>query len=110
MKAHPIKVTINEDTAEIRFLVSHDAQGFILANATVKRASHVEPCDTLIRLWFHLIRAVFGEVGPIADWTRHWDCNWQVNLTPVNGPIVSYFLSRKNAIAYEVQWLEANFL
>tara|TARA_B100001109_G_scaffold215974_1_gene185193 strand:+ start:769 stop:1032 length:264 start_codon:yes stop_codon:yes gene_type:complete len=48
-----------------------------LGAATIKRASHVEPCDG----------------------------GWQADLGPVNGPILGPFTTRQEALQQEVNWL-----
>lgn len=53
--------------------------------ATVRRASHVEPC--------------------IADNTQ-----WEADMSPVGGPKLAGFKTRKAALAAEIQYLETNVL
>lgn len=106
-----ITVTIDEQTAEVKFLVSTETLSFAVPGMSVRRASHVEPANPLLRYAFHSLRETFGESGSIADFTRQWSCIWRVNLAPVNGPILPVtFSNRMEAIAAEVIWLEANFL
>ena len=76
----------------------------------VRRASHVEPMARLPRLFFHLLRRVFGEQGRVAQWTREWPVVWQVNLAPSAGPILKDFVDRDAAIAAEICWLNINVL
>lgn len=54
-----------------------------LGNLTIERGSHVEPND---------------------------DGTWHVDLKPVDGPILGPFCNRSDALAAELQWLEAHWL
>lgn len=107
-----ITVSINESTGEVRFLVPTSGDSpFIEANTTVTRASHVEPWNPFLRYVFYVLRAVFGESGQVAEYTRQLPCLWRVNLQPVKGPVIPIeFNSRQIAIEFEIQWLEENFL
>jgi len=69
-----------------------------------KRASYVEPFDPALRLAFHGLRWMFGEVGRVADWTRRWPCVWQVRI--IGGPTLPWaWRVRAEAIAAEVEYL-----
>jgi hypothetical protein len=104
-------VTLTVDSnGDIKFLVSPLSQGFLDSDSVVRRASHVEPRNIILRCVFHTLR-LFGDTGRIADWTRCWNIDWRVNLSPVNGPILPItFTNRQTAIDFEVNWLEENFL
>jgi hypothetical protein len=107
------RVTVTIDTdANVRFLVPTSGESpFIESGTLVRRASHVEPWQPVLRLAFYALRAVFGESGQVAEFTRKWDCRWRVNLSPVNGPVIPIeFANRDMAIAFEIDWLERNFL
>ena len=54
-----------------------------LGQLTIRRASHVEPNE---------------------------QCRWQADLSPVGGPILGPFATRRAALAAEIAWLEANVL
>ncbi len=54
-----------------------------LGSPAIERASHVEPND---------------------------DGTWTADLTPVNGPLLTGFEKRSEALAAELEWLEANWL
>src|SRR5689334_22633966 len=41
-----------------------------------RRASHIYPELLLHYAAFWLLRALFGENGRVAAWTRTWRCNW----------------------------------
>jgi len=92
------------------FLVNEHTKAFIPANAPIRRASHVEPMDRMDRLRFRAIRAEYGDESEAAAATRMWDVLWQVDLSPVGGPLVEGFKDRAKAIDWEIQWLNSNFL
>jgi hypothetical protein len=73
--------------------------------ATIRRASHVEPANTFKRVLFQILRGWAGDVGTIARWTRRWKGCWRVNLVPSDGPILGPFANRQEAIRREVEWL-----
>jgi hypothetical protein len=80
-------------------------------NATVRRASQVEPDVAVYRWVFHSLRCLFGERGLVADWTRDWRILWRVNLAPVGGPVLPQrWWVRCDAIIAEVDWLNENFI
>ncbi len=89
-----------------------------VATSTKRRASHVEPCNVLLRLAFHAVRfldwfAAFVEEPlaaeqPLTKWTRSWPCLWRVRV--VGGPTFGPYRDRAQAIADEVAWLEVNRL
>ena len=58
---------------EIASLLSH-------GNATIHRASHVEPSGT----------------------------GWTADMTPVDGPVLGPFALRHDALTAEVEWLQRN--
>ena len=52
-----------------------------LGKLQIKRASHVEPTE---------------------------DGQWTADMSPVNGPVLGPFMTRSEALAKEVEWLEEN--
>jgi hypothetical protein len=63
---------------EIRYIYNDALLGLAgLGKSTVKRASHVEPCEG----------------------------GWQADLGPVDGPILGPFETRGEALQHEVDWL-----
>jgi hypothetical protein len=103
-------VTLSED-GTVRFLVNEDTKPFIDEDAVIRRASHVEPKNVLIRLTFHILRGIFGEKGWMAEFTRRWPCKWRINLSPINGPILpGLYKDRQEAIREEIKYLNSNFI
>lgn len=106
----PVTVHITED-GTIRFLVNEDSKPFLTEDAVVRRASHVEPTQAILRLLFHGLRFIFGEKGWMADFTRRWPCEWRINLSPIHGPILpGTYCNRQAAIDAEVLYLNENFI
>jgi hypothetical protein len=104
-------VSVNDTTGEYRFLVSESSQFLLEDSSLVRRASHVEPVNLILRFTFYVLRAMFGEYGRMAAFTRQWRIQWRVNLSPVNGPILPQtWTDRAQAINAEIDWLETNFL
>lgn len=79
-----IVITISE-TGQAR-MIYHDDLAPLLAqgDATVRRASHVEPAP--------------GGGG------------WTADLTPVDGPVLGPFMLRQQALDAEVAWLRQHVL
>ena len=94
-----------------RFLVNEDTAPFLEEGAVIRRASHVEPEDVILRGLFHALRSIWGEKGWVAECTRKWRCLWRVNLKPSGGPILSArWRNRQQAIDAEIEWLNENFI
>lgn len=110
MQTQGMKIKVLSD-GTVRFLVSEGMSPFLTPDATVRRASHVEPDGYIARLGFHALRFIFGEKGWMADFTRRWPCLWRINLSPTNGPILpGRWRDRREAISAEIQYLERFFL
>ena len=106
-----VTISIDESTGDYRFLVNESTIDLVTAESNVKRASHVEPWNPVLRLVFNTIRLFSGDLGYVAEWTRLWPFRWRVNLSPVGGPLVPVeWANRESAIKFEVSWLEENFL
>jgi hypothetical protein len=104
-------VVITIEDGVTRFLVNETTEPFLTEDATVRRASHVEPTGKVARFVFHTLRRMFGEKGIMAEFTRMWPCNWRVNLAPTGGPILAgTWRDRKLAIAAEIEYLNTNFI
>ena len=66
---------------QIRYIYNDDLLGLAeQGTATVRRASHVEPCEG----------------------------GWQADMSPVNGPVLGPYKRRADALRHEVEWLETN--
>lgn len=99
-------ILIRPDGIAVRLATPEGAPvGAALGVANRFRASHVEPVRYPARWMFRLLRAVFGEDGRVAEWTRHWTCQWRVDLSPSGGPELGPFVSRPAAIAAELAWI-----
>lgn len=99
------QVTINPD-GTIEFVSSEELAPLRELGAVEKRrASHVEPCNWLLRVAFHIIRRQVSDESRIAEITRRWPCRWRVNLSLSDGPTFGEFSDRKQAIAAEIDWL-----
>lgn len=102
------KIVIDTD-GQIKFIVHPELHAFAeMGNTQSYRASHIEPVNAMLRLAFHLLRNLFGEVGLISDFTRQWPVVWRVNLNLSDGPIIGRFKNRQDALDCEVQWLLDN--
>ena len=82
MKRRRLELSIAAD-GKISAIYSDDLRPLLdLGEATIRRASSVEPEGT----------------------------NWQVDLSPVGGPILRGFKYRQTALDYESEWLKKNWL
>ncbi len=89
-----------------------------LGESVIKRASHVLPKRVfqnrllgflnVRRNLFRFLRKVCGDEGRVAGWTRLWGCPWEVDLSPMDGPLLGPYTSRSEAIAVEKEWLWVN--
>lgn len=68
------------------------------------RASQILPVNPVKRLAFVALRAVFGERGRVAAWTRNWRGPWQSKIL-ANGETYTH-ISRRVCIAWEHSKLE----
>ena len=60
-----------------------------------KRLSHITPKNPFLKIIFKTLRWIFKDESKVAEWTRHWDCEWEVEL------ILPTFKNRSDAINYE---------
>lgn len=112
-----VTATIDEN-GDVIFLATNANDIFLdLGSVITRRASHVEPGPRYERWLFHILRAVFGDKGRVADWTRNWYTLWRVNTKPVGGPIlrdrfgkIQYWVDRQLAIDAEVAFINKWFL
>lgn len=106
------QLIVIRDGGKIEMIMDGEVSTAIIGDSdkTIRRASHVEPINWLLRRVFHLLRGHFGEEGKVASWTRNWNCVWRVNMTPSNGPIFGTFDDRDQALDAEVNWLNTNYL
>lgn len=94
----------------IRFLVSEGSKPF-LDGAVVRRASHIEPVNPIMRYVFYMLRHWFGEKGKMAEFTRLWPCLWRINLAPIGqGILPNTYRNRQAAINAEIGYLYEHFI
>lgn len=74
---------IFNESGDLRLIYDDDLVALVkpLGTVTVRRASHVEPAP---------------------------DGEWAADLSPVKGPLLGPFTTRKEALAAEVAWLKSN--
>lgn len=95
----------------LRFVVSKELEGLLTAEATVTRASHVEPVRPVLRTVFHFLRSRFNEYGWVAAFTRLWPCEWRINLGPIGrGILHQTYQNRQEAIDAEIKYLNAHYI
>jgi hypothetical protein len=75
-----------------------------------RRASHIVPCDPVLRIAFKVLRRACGDRGRVGAWTRRWNVDWAVDLRPSGGPVIEPFADRHEALLHEVEWLIENWL
>ncbi|MEM3426669.1 MAG: hypothetical protein QW212_00210 [Nitrososphaerales archaeon] len=66
------------------------------------RVSRIVPENIFLRIFFLLLRRVFGDEGKVADWTRRWSCRW---VLLVGGEKLGVFKDRKEAIEFEKKFI-----
>ena len=105
-----LKVSMDEQ-GTLTFLVDADTEALLNATSTVMRASNVHPANRTLRALFYALRTKYGEKGRVAQFTRLWPCLWQVDLSPVGGPVLdATYRNRQAAIDAEIVWLNTNFI
>jgi hypothetical protein len=73
------------------YLATDSADIFLECGETItRRASHVEPATFWSRVAFHILRRFVTDKSRIAAWTRTWKCEWQINTSPVGGPLLRW--------------------
>ena len=106
------RIVVHSD-GSVEYLQSDALRGLadkLGGSARIRRVSHVVPLPLWRRHLFKLLRAVFGEYGRVASWTRRWHCLWLSDLRPSNGPIMGPFSLRDLAIAAEEEWIVNNVI
>jgi hypothetical protein len=98
------QVTIEAD-GSIRYVNKPELAEAFGAEATLERASHVEPVNPALRVAFRALRSHASDRGLLAAFTRAWPCRWRVTI--INGPTFGPFAKRTDAIDAEVSWLNA---
>jgi hypothetical protein len=106
-----ITITIDQD-GNARQLIGESMPSLIgsLGDVTLRRASHVEPVNPMLRVAFYALR-IFGDGGKLAGFTRSWACQWQVNLSPIGlGLLPMTYHNRQSAIDAEIDYLTRHWL
>ncbi len=99
---------------QMEFINANELGGLLTeGQATVRRASHVEPVSPVKRLAFRAIRRLVTDDSRIAAWTRNWKGSWLADMALSGGPVLvgedgKGFASRADAIAAEVDWINKN--
>jgi len=76
-------VKINKRTGQISWLTAPPFK--VTTEHTVRqRFSEIVPSNPMPRLWFRILRFVFGESGRVAEWTRSWLVSWRGEI--LQGP------------------------
>lgn len=76
----------------------------LLGDRTRRRASCVVPLHRGKRILFYLLRAVFGERGITAEWTRQWPGPWVAVLFATGESFIHQ--SRRVVLQWEHERLE----
>ena len=101
---------IDEATGDVTFLLTPAAMGFVTDDAVIRRGSHVEPDNFLLRIVFRILRSVLSDKGRMSDFTRNWPCDWRVDTRPTAGVILpKRYSNRAEAIEAEVNFLNKFF-
>jgi hypothetical protein len=75
-------------------------EGLEVELSTKTRVSHILPKSLGARLFFMVLRVLFGETGRVAQWTREWGCDW---LVFIDGCRFGPYSDRQAAIDFEKQ-------
>jgi len=103
---------------EVTFIIADGTCTYLLTKAApriqgavIRRASHVVPENTYLRLVFRAIRKLIADDSSLAAWTRTWPCLWRVDMAPVGGGILpERYSNRLAAIDAEVEALNNFFI
>lgn len=88
----------------IEIIGSSDLELGQLGVGTRRRASRIVPLHKGKRFAFLLLRALFGENGITAEWTREWQGPWAAVVFATGEAAV--FESREEALQWEHERLE----
>lgn len=53
---------------------------FPMGKPVTRRFSEIVPTFPPLLILFRLLRLLFGEKGRVAEWTRHWPCQWRATI------------------------------
>lgn len=82
----------------------------VLVQGVSRRASYVEPYNPVLRFVFHALR-IAGDTSMLARVSRRMPCQWRINLSPIDGPVLTgLYMDRNEAIQAEVDYLTKYWL
>lgn len=76
-----------------------------LIDAEKQRVSVIVPRNLVLRVLFVVLRALVSDESRIAEWTRHWDCDWDV---VIDGEHHGPFADRQEAVRFEKDLIQAS--
>ena len=97
------KIIINKNGNVITF--KEEITTKIIDNIPTKeikeqRVSYITPENKALRVLFIILRKIFKDNHPIANWTRTWKCKWQIEIIKT-GQVIKGFSDRSKAIEKE---------
>ena len=100
-----------DENGDCKMVLTAAAKLLNLTDSPARRASHVYPENTYLRLVFRAIRKLTDDDSALAAWARTWPCLWRVDMSPVGGGILPIrYGYRLAAIDAEVEALNNLFI
>lgn len=81
MKQYPIRI---RKDGVIEWLSPPPGFYIPVLKQTRTRFSEILPVNPFLYLVFRILRLVYGEEGPVGNWTRSWKVEWQARI--LKGP------------------------
>ncbi len=102
-KSQMIKIIIDKHGNIIWF--KEEKTKALLKNLELKkkqeeRVSYISPQNIILRILFKIIRKIFKNNEKIIQWTRSWNCKWQVEIPEIK-LVKKNFTDRQKAIEFE---------
>jgi hypothetical protein len=102
---------IIDSNGDCKMVLTAAAKLLKLTDSPSRRASHVIPANTYLRLAFQAIRKLVADDSRLAAWTRTWSCMWLVDMRLVGAGILPvHYSNRLAAIDAEVAALNQFFI